>query len=627
MSIRALLRVLAASAFLLLPAAPSVAEKVPPPSPATAGKSVKTEIAKARALMKLRRYDLALVVLRPLVQDPGHRDSVLFLTGIAALEHSQKEGREAKSRDTLLSEAIAYFRTMLIRNPGLVRVRLELAHAFFLKGEDDLARRHFEQVLAGKPSAQVVVNVNRFLGQIRARKRGGLRVGMALTPDRIPAAPSVAETVPPPSPATAGGTQEAKALARAGRFEEALAILRPLAAANPGDLNVRFHIGLSAMGALQRPGLSDDARDALLDEAVAALRTMLIDRPDLVRVRLELARAFFFQRKDSLAREHFERVLAGDLPPPVIANVQRFLGAIRARRRWSFYFGAALAPDSNIGSGSDERFINIHVFGSPLPFRRDEEELTTSGVGLSLWTGGEYQHPLGDRVRIRAGGNASRREYAGAEFDSTSLALHAGPRWLVGARTDMSLLGSARRNLVAGTGDSDELGVRVEAARRLTPRIRVNARAAWHDRRYPTRLGLDGPILDLSLGANWVATPTLRIDGSLGYGSERPESESHRNTSRWLRVGLQKALPRGFAVGASARLRWADYEGEWPPHTPPGEFREDRTRTLSASFHHRRFTLYGFSPQIALTNETRTTNAQLYDYKKNLAEIRFVRQF
>ena len=128
---------LAASAFLILPAAPSVAEKVPPPSPATAGKSVKVEIAKARALMKLRRYDLALAVLRPLVQDPRHRNSVLFLAGIAALEHSQKKGREAKSRDTLLSEAIAYFRTMLIRNPGLVRVRLELARAFFLKGEDD----------------------------------------------------------------------------------------------------------------------------------------------------------------------------------------------------------------------------------------------------------------------------------------------------------------------------------------------------------------------------------------------------------------------------------------------------------------------------------------------------------
>ena len=132
---------------------------------------------------------------------------------------------------------------------------------------------------------------------------------------------------------------------------------------------------------------------------------------------------------------------------------------------------------------------------------------------------------------------------------------------------------------------------------------------------------------DLSLSASWVATPTVRLDGALGYGTERPELVRNRNTSRWVRVGVRKALPKGFSLGASAQLRWTDYEGEWPPHTPPGELREDRTRTLSASVHHRRFTLYGFSPELAVTNEARTTNAQLYDYRKNAAELRFVRQF
>ena len=92
-------------------------------------------------------------------------------------------------------------------------------------------------------------------------------------------------------------------------------------------------------------------------------------------------------------------------------------------------------------------------------------------------------------------------------------------------------------------------------------------------------------------------------------------------------MGIRKALPKGFSLGASAQLRWTDYGGEWPPHTPPGELREDRTRTLSASVHHRRFTLYGFSPELAVTNEARRTNAQSYDYRKNSAELRFVRRF
>ena len=414
---------------------------------------------------------------------------------------------------------------------------------------------------------------------------------------------------------------------RNGKFDEALVILRPMGGHQPADANVLFLFGLAASEASRQSGVPEEERVALLDEAIAAFRTMLIDRPELVRVRLELARAFFLKREDSLARQHFEQVLAGDLPPPVVANVQRFLAEIRARKRWRVYFGAALAPDSNIGAASDERFIQIHIRGVPLPFRRDQEELTTSGVGLSLWTGGEYQHSLGDRVRLRVGGDLSRREYAGGDFDQTHFGVHLGPRWLADARTDLSLLGSARRSLVAGTADYDAFGGRFEARRWLTPRVWLTGRASWHDRRYREDRHLDGPARDLSLSASWVATPTVRVDGAIGFGTERPELVRSRNTSRWARVGAEVALPRGFGVGASAQLRWTDYEGEWPPHTPPGELREDRTRTLSASVHHRRFTLYGFSPELAVTNEARATNAQLYDYRKNAAELRFVRQF
>ena len=420
---------------------------------------------------------------------------------------------------------------------------------------------------------------------------------------------------------------EARALVQAGRFEEGLARLRPVARGPVVHANVLFLIGLAAIGAAQGPDVPEERREALLDEAIAALRIMLVDRPDLVRVRLELARAFFFKGKDALAREHFERVLAGDLPPPVVANVRDILRQIRARKRWRIYFGAALAPDSNIGAASEERIFHIPVLGTRLPFRRQQEELTTSGVGLSLWTGGEYQHPLADRVRLRAGGDLSRRDYPGAEFDQTNLGVHLGPRWLAGARTDLSLLGSARRSLVAGEGDYDALGLRFEASRQLTPRVRADAGVSWHDHRYRKFHHLDGPARDLSLAASWVATPTLRLDGALGYGAVRPGQVNRRNESRWLRAGFRKALPKGFSVGGSARVRWTKYDGGWGYHTPPGERRKDRTRTLSASAHHRSFTLYGFSPELAVTNEVRTTNAQLYDYRKNSAELRFVRQF
>ena len=106
--------------------------------------------------------------------------------------------------------------------------------------------------------------------------------------------------------------------------------------------------------------------------------------------------------------------------------------------------GAALAPDSNLGAGSDERIIYIHG----LPFRRDQEDLTKSGIGVSVWAGGEYQYPLEDRWRLRVGVRTFRAaNTATNEFDRMSLSVHLGPRLLIGRFSEASLMASARQQL------------------------------------------------------------------------------------------------------------------------------------------------------------------------------------
>ena len=382
--------------------------------------------------------------------------------------------------------------------------------------------------------------------------------------------------------------------------------------ASPDRTNELFRTGMVAVEAMR------------YDDAIAAFRAILVDRPGLVRVRLELARAFFLNGDDDLAREHFERVLAGELPPAVVANVRRYLAQIRERRGWSMYAGAAIAPDSNIGGTSDEEIIYIF----DLPFRRTADDLTTSGIGLSVWTGGEYQHPYGDRLRLRMGGDLSRREHAGSRFDETWGSVHAGPRWLAGRRAEFSALASLRRRWAGSQPDHDDPGVRFEARFRPIPRVTLNARTAWHDRRYRIREYLDGPVANSSLGASWVVTPVIRADAAVGLGRDRPEVVSWRSRSRWIRTGVTVALPLGFTAGASVRWRRTEYEGSWFPFVREvGRSREDRTRTLSASIYHRGFTVYGFSPQLVVTKDARTSNAQLHGYDRTRGEMRLIRQF
>ena len=431
------------------------------------------------------------------------------------------------------------------------------------------------------------------------------------------------EALPSSPEVAASAIAEAQALMQQGRFDQAFAVLQPLVSGNVVHADTLFLYGLAALNASELPDRPEEQREALLDEAIAVFLEMLVNRPDLVRVRLELARAFFLKGEDGLATRHFEEVLAGNPPEPVARNVIRFLARIEDRKRWSMRLGFAIAPDNNIGSVTEDRIINI----IGLPFERDQPEAPTSGVGFSVWTGADYEHPVSERLRLLAGADLSRREYQGSEFDRMTVSVHAGPRWLLGGRTQTSLLANLRQHWNADKIDYREPGLRIEARHRLTARTTVSARASRHERRYRDRTHLDGPVTDASLGVSWLATPTVRTNARLGWGWERPELERERNDRRWAEAGVTVALPRGFTVGGSATLRLTDYEGNWFPFTEGGESREDRLESLRLNVHNRAITIAGFSPRVSVVRENRTSTAQLHDYQRTFGELSFVRVF
>ena len=419
---------------------------------------------------------------------------------------------------------------------------------------------------------------------------------------------------------------EARALLDARRFDEALALLRPLTGTDQIYADVVFLFGLAAIEA-SRLRSEEAEREALLDEAIAALHAMLTVRPELARVRLELARAFFYKEEDGLARRHFERVLAGNVPDAVKANVRRFLSQIRARRRWTASLGASLVPDTNIGGASDDEIIYIEVLGTELPFRRSEEDLQTSGVGVSVWTGAGYEHPVTNRLRLRSGVDVSVKDYAGGRFDDAYLAVHAGPRWLVDARTELSVLANASRGWEAGSVTNNAAGARIETRRRLTDRVWANVHASWLDRDYRGETRRDGPLVDFLLSGTWRLRPTVSVHSAFGYSEQRPHDSQFENQSRRVRVGFNAALPRAFSMGGNAQVRWTDYPDHRFVRNSQHGLRKDRTQTLSVSLHKRDLTMYGFSPQLVITHEQRNSNEQGLDFVGNRAELRLVRQF
>ncbi len=284
----------------------------------------------------------------------------------------------------------------------------------------------------------------------------------------------------------------AAALLGEGQWEAAFAILRPLAARDARAGTLLFETGMVSLGLAHHPGIGEAERDAFLDVSIAAFQAILAASPDQTRVRLELARAFFLKGQDGLARRHFERVLAGDVPAPVVANVNRFLAEIRARRRWSAYGGIGLAPDTNIGAAPAQRAQLVDTPFGRLPFTPDESP--TSGVGVLFWGGWEYERPLDERTRLRFGSNVSRREYAGSRFDRMTLGAQAGPRRLIAPGTEASLLATASRHWQGSSVSHDELGIRFEGQHSRGRRTLLNFNGSWRERSWKEEPDRDGPV-------------------------------------------------------------------------------------------------------------------------------------
>ena len=393
------------------------------------------------------------------------------------------------------------------------------------------------------------------------------------------------------------------------------------------DAETRFRAGMAAVGEATRLP-EGEVRNARLSEAVAAFHGILVERPELVRVRLELARAFFLMGEDTLARRHFEAVLAGNIPEAVAANVHRFLNVLRARRRWHARFGVGIAPDSNITASSGGRTVMVDTVFGRLPLTLNAPPTKESGVGLSVWTGGEYQHPLSAAWRLRAGGDLSRREYRGGDFDRMTLSGYTGPRWLIDERTEASLLVDARRRWSGGKGEYRETGPRLEASRRLTRRVTARVGASRYQRRHDRGKRLDGPVTGLHGSLSWMARTTVRLDLSAGLSRVRPDkAPDDRNTGRWASLGAAWAGGKGFTVSGALTRRRTAYDGPDWPFTRRTEKREDETTTWRLSAHNRGLTLWGFSPRVSLLRESRESNAQLHDYERTSGELQFVRLF
>jgi hypothetical protein len=154
---------LAAAAGLLVPASAAG-------SPAV--KTVKLSLIQAaQLLIDAGKLDPAKTLLENQIKVKPDDSEALFLLGLIAVAEKDYDG------------AIDDFRRILVGQPDAQRVRLELARAFFLKGDYDNARIQFLRARAGDVPDTVKANIDRYLTAINRGKEWSYHFSLALAPD------------------------------------------------------------------------------------------------------------------------------------------------------------------------------------------------------------------------------------------------------------------------------------------------------------------------------------------------------------------------------------------------------------------------------------------------------------
>lgn len=409
------------------------------------------------------------------------------------------------------------------------------------------------------------------------------------------------------APSPAGAKVTAKALIEQGAYEAAAALLETHLAERPVDVDALFLLGMIAVA----------KKDYRL--AIKRFRQALVHAPDATRIRLELGRAFYLNKDYENAFRQFQFARAGKLPPGVIANIERYLAAIRQEKNWSYNISVALAPDTNINNATSAR--ETELLG--IPFELSEETRKRSGVGLAVEGGAEFAVRIGRTARWRVGANLQRREYDGGDFDDMTISLQTGPR-LVLPKWDISLLGTGFRRWYGGKRHIDGYGARLEATRYLDGRTAISSSVGAQQLRYVRDEAQSGPTYNVQTAVFRALTSSSSARARLGVFRHRALAPSYAHWSWYGGVGYYQDFSGGFSASLEPSHLVSRYDAADPLF---GVKRVDHLTEIQATLLNRRIVLTRFTPRIAYTWSRRQSTIDLYKFNQHRVEFGLTTSF
>ena len=400
----------------------------------------------------------------------------------------------------------------------------------------------------------------------------------------------------------------ARLLIEAGRYRDARVFLEQAwPATEEKKIERRFLLGKVYM------------RLGMPRKAAGQFEAILVIRPDLTRVRLELASAHYAAGLDEKAKRHFELSLADGLPSSVENAVEGFIHTIDARKRWSLHLSAALLPETNAVRRTGSRTVQI----GGATFRLNEDAREAPGVGAQLAAGAAFSPRIADDVRGHFALSSAAKLYEKSQWNDISLIGEVGLTRLFdgGALSGGLRLG---RRWTGSEGFQSSVGPWASFERRISRRVRIRLRTHLDYRKHDERDDLDGWRLAVNSSLRYALDSRTVLEAGPLFDAVEARKDHRSSRLFGLSGGVSRTFKNGILVSATASVQSQRYRGKDPLFQTK---REDVAARLSIKWVNTSLKFSGFAPYLGYSYEKNRSNISLYEYENHGVLMGLTRDF
>ena len=354
--------------------------------------------------------------------------------------------------------------------------------------------------------------------------------------------------------------------------------------------------------------------------AILNYRQLLANQPNLNPVRIELAKALFFDKQDNNAREQFQKAQSvRDIPQPINQLIDAYLEELDKRDSWQSSLSVYYLNEHNVNNTSSARSIEN------TGFTKGEEMLPQKARGFAYSVGIERDFNLFNAHYLHAETELNGKTYWNHhDYDDLYNRTYLGYRHK-GAKQTLSVLPFYERRWYGNHRYHWGKGIRTEYQRWLSPNWQITTALEWGKQYYFENRYQNGSNKLASTTLLWLSNPRQYFYIGADVNDERTQVKRYSSTLKGLRFGWGQEWEYGISTRLNIGISQRHFKDKaiLGDILPLGKIRKDIIYNTSLNLWKRDWHLFGITPKINLSWKRQDSNLDtLYSYSEK--EVRLI---